>query len=320
MHKQGTIKKFLAYFKEFHAGYWNARMYAHIGLFIAALTTFNYIYDFEDSYIDSFRGTLLQFTLLFLYHAFAYYGVLLIIKCHLKDKLPLSKRFWLMSALGFAVLALDRTVLPNFSKLFISHEELGIAFRFCSKAIINFGGMLTILLPLVLLKYIFDKDEHYGIYGLRFKEVNFKAYAWMLLVMVPLVFAASFLPSFIDYYPVYKRSGGADFASYFGLPEWQSKLIFEYFYLHVFFNTELFFRGFLVIGLSKMLGKNVVLPMAATYAVLHYGKPLGETISSVFGGYILGVVALYSRNIWGGVFVHVGIAILMEIFAFAQIS
>jgi membrane protease YdiL (CAAX protease family) len=77
-----------------------------------------------------------------------------------------------------------------------------------------------------------------------------------------------------------------------------------------------FFRGFLVIGLSKLLGKNVILPMAATYVVLHFGKPMGETISSVLGGYILGIIALYSRNIWGGVFIHGGIAFLMEVFAF----
>ncbi len=66
------------------------------------------------------------------------------------------------------------------------------------------------------------------------------------------------------------------------------------------------------------MGKNVILPMAATYAVLHFGKPIGETISSIFGGYILGVIALYSRNIWGGVFIHGGTAFFMEAFAFLK--
>jgi membrane protease YdiL (CAAX protease family) len=56
--------------------------------------------------------------------------------------------------------------------------------------------------------------------------------------------------------------------------------------------------------------------MAATYAVLHFGKPMGETISSFFGGYILGVLALYTRNIWGGVFIHVLLAFGMEVFAY----
>ncbi len=60
--------------------------------------------------------------------------------------------------------------------------------------------------------------------------------------------------------------------------------------------------------------------MAATYVFLHFGKPMGEAISSGFGGYILGIIALYSGNIWGGVFVHVGIAWLMEAMAWMQIS
>ena len=38
--------------------------------------------------------------------------------------------------------------------------------------------------------------------------------------------------------------------------------------------------------------------MAATYAALHFGKPMGETISSIFGGYILGVIALYNHSNW----------------------
>jgi hypothetical protein len=58
--------------------------------------------------------------------------------------------------------------------------------------------------------------------------------------------------------------------------------------------------------------------MAAAYAVLHFGKPMGEAISSVFGGYILGIIALYGRNIWGGVFIHGGIAFLMEVLAFLR--
>lgn len=73
-----------------------------------------------------------------------------------------------------------------------------------------------------------------------------------------------------------------------------------------------------MIGFSKLIGKNVVLPMVATYVVLHFGKPMGESISSAFGGYILGIIALYSRNIWGGVFVHGGMAFFMEVFAFMK--
>ena len=81
---------------------------------------------------------------------------------------------------------------------------------------------------------------------------------------------------------------------------------------------EFFFRGFLVIGMISLLGRGAVLPMACVYCFLHFGKPMGEAISSIFGGYILGVVAYETRGIWGGVIVHVGIAWLMELAAFTQ--
>ena len=45
------------------------------------------------------------------------------------------------------------------------------------------------------------------------------------------------------------------------------------------------------------------------------GAVAGALISSFFGGYILGVFAYYSRSIWGGIIVHMGIALLMDLAA-----
>jgi hypothetical protein len=53
--------------------------------------------------------------------------------------------------------------------------------------------------------------------------------------------------------------------------------------------------------------------MAIFYCTIHFGKPLGECISSFFGGIILGVVSYHTRTIFGGFMVHVGIAWLMEL-------
>ena len=68
----------------------------------------------------------------------------------------------------------------------------------------------------------------------------------------------------------------------------------------------------------KMLGGYAVFPMVATYAFLHFGKPLTETVSSVFGGYILGVVSYKTNNVWGGIIIHMGVAWSMEIFGYLQ--
>jgi membrane protease YdiL (CAAX protease family) len=100
-----------------------------------------------------------------------------------------------------------------------------------------------------------------------------------------------------------------------GWSPWVPMAIREIFYGLDFFNVELLFRGFMVIGLSQWLGKDAIMPMVTTYCFLHFGKPVGEAISSIAGGYILGVLAFRTRGIWGGVIIHMGIAWLMELFA-----
>ena len=74
----------------------------------------------------------------------------------------------------------------------------------------------------------------------------------------------------------------------------------------------------LIDGLAQILGRHAVLPMAVIYCFLHTGKPPGEAISSIFGGYILGVIAYETKSIWGGIIVHVGIAWMMEVIGFTQ--
>jgi hypothetical protein len=170
--------------------------------------------------------------------------------------------------------------------------------------------------------FIFQKriqaDLKDGLYGIRFRSEDFKPYLFMLWVMIPLVTLASFTGDFQDYYPVFKRvlpylpgENNVEKLSFLGA--------YEASYLLSFTNTELMFRGALVIGMSQVLGHHCVLPMVSVYMFLHFGKPMGEAISSVFGGYILGVLAFQNRNIWGGIFIHTCVAFLMDLAAGLQL-
>ena len=308
------MKKILGYFKDYHKTYYNLKLYLAALLFIAALITFNYYFDFEDTYIDSFRGKHIRIVFFALYHLFAYYGIILLIYFFGNIELKLTKAFWIKSILGFLILGFDRSFGGYYEwiKAVVPPETLQYYYKLAYNGI----RFLTILLPLLVLKLVYDRKTGEGLYGLRLKSIDLRPYWLMLLLLAPVIYIVSFSPDFIDYYPSYKRAGGAQFALFYNIPEAVSKIIFELFYTSDFVYTELFFRGFLVIGFTKLLGKNAIIPMAAAYAVLHFGKPMGEAIGSVFGGYILGIIALYSRNIWGGVFVHGGIALLMELFAF----
>ncbi len=147
-----------------------------------------------------------------------------------------------------------------------------------------------------------------GFYGATFKGFEPKPYLLMLTVMVPLIASAALLPDFQKMYP---RMQAVEYLQQPGR-EWEI-LLYQLSYGLDFFSIELFFRGFLVLGFVKWVGKDAILPMAIFYCCIHFGKPLGECISSFFGGIILGVVTYHTRTIMGGFFVHVGIAWLMEI-------
>lgn len=146
--------------------------------------------------------------------------------------------------------------------------------------------------------------------GLRKAGFNWKPYLMMLLLMTPLIALASTQADFLETYPklqqVWPLPDSAE-------PAYWYSLLFELGYGSDFLSIEVFFRGFLVIGFAKWLGKDSILPMACFYCSIHFGKPLGECISSFFGGLLLGVVSYHSRQIYGGLLVHLGIAWLMEL-------
>ena len=49
--------------------------------------------------------------------------------------------------------------------------------------------------------------------------------------------------------------------------------------------------------------------MIVPYCMIHYGKPMPETLGAIVAGLILGTLAMRTRSIWGGVLIHIGVAI-----------
>jgi hypothetical protein len=169
--------------------------------------------------------------------------------------------------------------------------------------------LLLLLVLLVLLRQFLLKGED-SFFGARPKRMNWKPYWIMLLIMFPLIAIASTQPDFLATYPkmeeVLPLPPGAH-------PSWWYQLLFELSYGTDFCCIEIFFRGFLVIGFMRWVGKDAILPMACFYCTIHFGKPFGECVSSWFGGLLLGIVSYHTRSIYGGLMVHLGIAWLMEL-------
>lgn len=162
-----------------------------------------------------------------------------------------------------------------------------------------------LVLPIACWWYLNDKNKM-PLYGFDARNAHVKLYWMLLLCMVPLIVFASTQTDFLNYYPRASRIATPD------LPAWRY-VLFELCYGADFIAIELFFRGLLVLGLVKYVGIHGVLPMACFYLAIHFGKPMGEALSSFLGGTILGIIAYHSKSIYGGVMVHLGIAWFMEL-------
>jgi len=168
--------------------------------------------------------------------------------------------------------------------------------------------LLVMSLMLFVIWKVFYKEESF--FGLAVKNFKWKPYLLMLIIMIPLIAAASTQPDFLQMYPKLKA---VDSVLTGVNHNWIYKLLHELSYGSDFISVELFFRGFLVLAFVKVAGKDAILPMACFYCTIHFGKPLGECISSYFGGMLLGIVVFHTRSIIGGLMVHLGIAWLMEL-------
>ncbi|MDR1022558.1 MAG: CPBP family intramembrane metalloprotease [Prevotellaceae bacterium] len=221
---------------------------------------------------------------------------------------------------AFYVKALLLMLLVSFTDAFSWREALDFngyssaEKSYVFKVMWRMRNLMFVFPVLLALRIFFDKKVK-GLYGLCRGNHHVKAYLWLYAVIVPLLIFASFTDDFLSYYPTYKPW---IFKDVFGRPEWLNALMFETVYMADFVMVELFFRGALVIGMAAMLGRSAVLPMVTVYVALHFGKPALEAISALFGGYFLGALAFQTRHIWGGIIIHMGIALLIELLRFFE--
>ena len=282
-------------------------------IFLGVTIALNYYFDFEDGVIDAYYGQSIRAFYYFLLYAFAYYSaIFLYILFRKQGQLWTSSGFWIRSLFGLAILGFDKSF--HYHNYFIQTYLPAETWAYWIRLAKQLMGILTALLPLYVFYRLVDRQLE-SFYGLTLKNFDAKPYWLMLLVMVPLIVLASFNSGFLHTYPRYVAT---DVAAFWQVPDWVPALAYELAYGWDFVSIELLFRGFMVLGMGVVLGRGAVLPMVVTYAFLHFGKPVGETISSIFGGYILGVIAYQSRSVFGGVLIHVGVAWLMELAAYVQ--
>ena len=183
-------------------------------------------------------------------------------------------------------------------------------------ALVGVFAFRSVFIVLSLCVFRWLVEGKFGLYGLKRSGKYLRVYALIYVVLLPMFLAVSLTPQFLSFYPkmTITTVDGA-----LGWERWQLIGVFEAFYANDFIGVEGMFRGALVIGLARWLGCRAVVPMALAYMCIHLGKPDLELISSVIGGYILGILAWRTRHLWGGIIIHLGIAMFFEAVGIARL-
>lgn len=294
-------------------GFWKYSLQLLLAL---SLLILNYSLNLEDGMIDPIKGNsrILWMGLLSFIPFLISIGLLVL--CGVKINLR-SPGFWIISLICFAFLAFHRG----------NHFYSQLAIEFIEKRSLQIFYIKVIKLPMSFFLalalgaflFIFQRKELTHFYGISGKFSVLRPYLILLLLMSIPIAIASFQQDFQAQYPYFKNLNISRIAR---LSDHSDNFIIaslETAYLSRFLFVEFFFRGLLIFALVRYLGNEVVLPVAIAYCILHFGKPWLEALSSLFGGYILGVLALRTRSIFGGVILHMGIAFLMELFAFGHL-
>ncbi len=164
-----------------------------------------------------------------------------------------------------------------------------------------------LLIPVLFIRFVLkDKVSNYA-FSIKLEKNGLKLYLLMLVIMIPLVLYFSTTKSFQDRYPFYNISGNEAL--------WPKFWTWELFYLSHFFALEFFFRGFMLNSLKGRFGMYSIFIMCIPYCMIHFGKPMPETIAAIVAGIVLGYLSLRSNSIFLGFLIHVSVALTMDMAA-----
>lgn len=164
------------------------------------------------------------------------------------------------------------------------------------------------VIPAFVLKFVLKmRLSDYGL-NLSIENGFLKLLFKCVAVMLPLVYLMSLTPGFAAKYPFLKIYDGSSYLS-------STLLIWELIYFLQFFGLEFFFRGFLLHSLKPSIGIYSIFVMMVPYCMIHWGKPMPETLAAIFAGIFLGWLSYRNGNIWMGLVLHCTVAFSMDTMA-----
>ena len=201
------------------------------------------------------------------------------------------------------------------SCIFYLKEKNGFLLPYAAEdnlPLLAYWAILTLIfyvaVPAFAIKFIFR--ERLADHGLRLVVENgfWKIYGLSVAIMLPIVYLMANTAGFLAKYPFYQRFDNAPYLS-------TSFAIWEMLYFLQFFGLEFFFRGFLVHSLKPKLGIYSIFVMTVPYCMIHFGKPMPETLAAIFAGIFLGWISYRNGSIWLGLLLHCTVAAAMDVMA-----
>jgi hypothetical protein len=150
------------------------------------------------------------------------------------------------------------------------------------------------VLPALIIILIFrEKISEYG-FKIGYYKIGFKISVIVILVMSVIVWFVSTEKSFYLTYPYLNETKN----------DWLLFFIYEFLLLVYIFSWEFVWRGYMLFGLETKFGYYSIFIQMIPFVILHNGKPALETFSAIFGGILLGILALRTRSFMYGVLIH----------------
>lgn len=282
----------------------NKKVWIFTTLVLAILVFLNYSFKIEPA-IKSYQSSGLRFCLFFLLYAFIFttcYGIHFLFS---KNVIPYKKEFFTLLLICPLLFAAKISFNVSF---IISDTWSSEPWTKFWALVLNWPVKCIVMLAVIYGIWSWGEYEK-PVAGMN-RNFNWKPFVLLLLFVIPLVAVASTMSDFQHTYPKVKNIA---FIYPYTRNDFLPAFLYELSYGTDFLTIESFFRGFVVLAFVRYAGKDAVLPMAAFYCTIHFGKPLLECITSYIGGIFLGVIVYNTRSIWGGLIVHLGMAWLMEI-------
>ncbi len=155
-------------------------------------------------------------------------------------------------------------------------------------------ALLLMVVPLILMRVFAGWRPRDLGFRIRNTLGEFKLVTVLWLAFLPVLWVVSDFPAFDKTYPQVRgiKTDALMFA------------VHHAYYLVYWMGWEFYFRGLLLFGFERDYQSKAVLLSTFPFVVMHYGKPPIEMMAAIAAGFILCGIALRSRSILPGVFLH----------------